>query len=132
MKVPSLAAHGAGVNPYNTMFSANRIAAKSWLQRKLHPSRFPEIPQVLAAVVAFVLDAEYVPQPKICEIEVTNEGGVFARIDHEPGLGHYLAEYDDLLNGWRTLISVARLTAVERMYANSLFAQRVGIYDQMN
>ena len=87
----------------------------------------------LAALVAFVLDAEYLQQPKICEIEVTNEGGVFARIEHEPGLGHhYLAEYDDLLNGWRTLISVARLTVGERMYADSLFAQRVGIYDRMN
>ncbi len=121
-----------GVNPYNRMFPENPIAAKSRLQQKLHPGRFPQMPQVLAAVVAFVLDAEYVQQPKICEIEVTNEGGVFARIEHEPGLGHYLAEYDDLLNGWRTLISVARLTAVERLYADSLFAQRVGIYDRMN
>ncbi len=117
------------MNPYEKLFPANRIPAKTRLQRKLHPSRFPHMPQVLAAVVAFIVDAKYV-QPVISEIAVTPDGAMFARVEHEPGLEHYVAEYDDVLRGWLGLLSAARLTSAERMLADGLFAERVGFYGE--
>ena len=118
------------MNPYEKLFPANRMAARSCLQRKLHPSRFPQMPQALAAVVAFVLDTAYV-QPTISEIAVTTDGAVFARVHHEPELGHYIAEYEDVVHGWFALLSAARLTNAERLLADGLFAERVGFYGQM-
>ena len=120
------------MNYFDTFFPAHRLPSKAHLQQKLHPSRFPDMPRVLAAVAAFVLDAEYVQQLRICEIAVTNDGGVFARIDHEPRLEHYIADYGELLHGWRTLMVMARLSPAERLFADSLFAERVGIYDQID
>ncbi len=114
------------MNYFDTFLPAHRLPSKAHLQQKLHPNRFPDMPRVLAAVVA---DAEYVQQPKICEIAVTNDGGVFARIDHEPRLEHYIADYGELLQGWRTLMAMARLSPAERPFADSLFAERVGIYE---
>lgn len=84
---------------------------------------------MLAAVVAFIVDAKYV-QPVISEIAVTSDGAVFARVDHKPGLEHYVAEYEDVLRGWFELLSAARLTSAERVLADGLFAERVGFYGE--
>jgi hypothetical protein len=100
------------MNYYDTFFPAHRVPSKAHLQRKLHPNRFPDMPRFLAAAVAFVLDAEYVQQPKICVIAVTSDGGVFARLDHEPRLEHYIADHRELLHGWRTLMAMACLSPV--------------------
>lgn len=113
-------------NPFEFAFPSNRIHPKVRLQQKLQRI---QMPQPLAAVVAYVLDAEYV-QPKVCEVAVSADGAVLARVDHEPTFGQFIADYDDLIRGWFALLSSARLTDSERMLADVLFAERVGFYGE--
>jgi hypothetical protein len=47
------------------------------LASKLHPRRFPNMSEQMAAVVGFVLDEAFT-EPAIAELHVTPEGGVLA------------------------------------------------------
>lgn len=113
-------------NSFEFAFPSNRVHPKVRLQQKLQRV---QMPQPLAAVVAYVLDTEYV-QPKISEVAVSADGAVLARVDHEPTFGHFIADYDDLLRGWFALLSSARLTDYERMFADAMFAERIGFYGE--
>lgn len=113
------------MNPYENLFPANRVQPHTRLQQKLYRC-VPQLSQAMAAVAAFIVDYQFV-HPKITEIAVTAEGAVIARIEGELTCA-FISDYDDLIRNWIALLLAARLTVSERMYADALFAERVGFY----
>ena len=94
---------------------------------KLHPKRFPKMSGRMAAIVAFLIDAQ-VTRPTIAEIVVTPDGFVLAGVDNDVGANHFIGTYSDLLRNWRTLIAVAGLTKQEHIAAETLFASKIGYF----
>jgi hypothetical protein len=95
------------------------------LQAKLHPSNFRSLSGKMAAVVSYILDAQFA-DPPILDITIDPDGSVLALIG-----GHDTAEvigtHGDLQRNWRALLRAAHLTAQEGLEAESLYAMRVGI-----
>jgi len=81
----------------------------------------------MAAITGFIVDYPFA-EPRITELAVTTDGAVIARVEGEPGFAHFVADYDDLARNWLALLVTARLTVSERMYADALFAERIGFY----
>ena len=96
---------------------------------KLHPKRFPKMSGRMAAVVAFLIDQQ-VTRPTIIEIVVTSDRFVLAGLDDEVGANHLIGTYADLVRNWLALLSVAGLTRDERNAAETLFAVKIGYFDQ--
>lgn len=113
------------MNPYQKPFPADRVQPHIRLQQKLYRC-VPQLSQAMAAVTGFIVDYRFV-QPPITEIAVTAEGAVIARIEGEPTCA-FISDYDDLTRNWLALLLAARLTVSERMYADALFAERIGFY----
>lgn len=114
-------------SPFKFVFPSNRIHPKVSLQQKLNPQRFTQMSSVMAAIVAYLLDVQFV-QPPISEVTIASNGAVLARVNHEPSFGSYLGHYDDLIRNWVALLQAAGLTSEERMYAEAIFAERVGYF----
>ena len=114
------------MNPYENLFPASRVQPHVRLQQKLYRC-VPQLSQTMAAVTGFIVDYPFV-QPQITELTVTTEGAVIARVEWEPGFAHFIGDYDDLLRSWLELLVAARLTATERLFADELFAQRIGFF----
>jgi hypothetical protein len=94
------------------------------LIKKLHPSRFPGMSPMMAAVVGFVLD-EHFTDPEIAELTVSESEGI-VYIRKVGGLGFDgLQSLDDMRNNWNRLIDVAGLTVEERKEAVELFVSKV-------
>ena len=108
-------------------FPSNRVHPKASLQQKLNPQRFTQMSPVMAGIVAYLLDVQFV-QPAISEVTVASNGAVLARVNHEPTFGSYLGHYDDLIRNWLALLQAASLTTDERKYAEAVFAERIGYY----
>ena len=115
-----------GVNPYEKLFPASRVQPCIRLQQKLHRI-VPQLSQSMAAVTGFIVDYPFV-QPQITELTVTTDGAVIARLEGEPTYAHFVTDYDDLTRNWFGLLVAARLSVNERMYADELFAERIGFY----
>jgi hypothetical protein len=96
---------------------------------KLHPKRFPKMSGRMAAIVAFLIDAQ-VTRPSIADIVVTADGFVLAGVDGDVGTNHFIGTYSDLVRNWRALITVAGLTKQEHIAAETLFASRIGCFGQ--
>ncbi len=114
-----------GVNPYEKMFPADRVQPHIRLQQKVYRC-VPQLSQAMAAVAAFIVEYQFV-HPKITEIAVTTEGAVIARIEGEQTCA-FISDYDDLTRTWLALLLAARLTVNERLYADALFAEKIGFY----
>ena len=97
------------------------------LARKLHPSWFPRMSSVMAAIVGFVIGARFT-EPAIAEIVVTSDGFVLARADGEADAKHFIGSYSDLLRNWLGLIGVAGLNTYELMEAQTRFAAKIGFF----
>jgi hypothetical protein len=95
---------------------------------KLHPKRFPKMSGRMAAIVAFLIDAQ-VTRPTIIEIVVTSDGFVLAGVDDEVGTNLLVGSYSDFVRNWRALIAaVAGLSKQEHIAAETLFASKVGYF----
>ncbi len=114
------------MNPYEKLFPANRVQPRIRLQQKLHRI-VPQLSESMAAVTGFIVDYPFV-QPKITELTVTTDGAVIARLEGEPTYAHFVTDYDDLTRNWFAMLVVARLSVSERMFADELFAAKVGFY----
>jgi hypothetical protein len=97
------------------------------LAEKLHPKRFPKMSGQMAAIVAFLIDAQ-VTRPTIVELVVTSDGFVLAGVDDDLGTNHFIGTYSDLIRNWCALIAVAGLTTSERIAAEALFAGKIGYF----
>lgn len=113
------------MNPYEKLFPANRMQPRIRLQQKLHRI-VPQLSQGMAAVTGFIVDYPFV-QPQISELTVTTDGAVIARVEGEQTCA-FISDYDDLARTWLSLLVAARLTVSERMYADELFANKIGFY----
>lgn len=101
------------------------------LVRKLNPSRFPGLSPLLAALIGFVLGAEFLP-PRIVAVEITASGTVLAQVDGDAVERHVLGRYSDVLRSWLRLISRAGLTPREFVEVHYLFAEKVGFLGPTN
>jgi hypothetical protein len=94
--------------------------------RKLHPDKFPRLSEVMAAVVAFVLDTTFT-EPPIVEIKV-ERGVVLGWAHGELAPKRPICQYADLLHSRLSLVAAAGLTGNEFMEAHALFAGRIGFF----
>jgi hypothetical protein len=95
------------------------------LVRKLNPSRFPELPPLLAALTGFVLGAEFLTS-RIIAVEITAIGTVLAQVDGDAFERRVLGRYPDVLRSWLRLISRAGLSPREFVEVQYLFAEKIG------
>ena len=96
------------------------------LRAKLHPSRFPNMSQQMAAIVGFVLD-EVFTEPAIAELSVTADGGVLAvpvSADGERGQAAFIGAAVDLQANLARLGMAAGLDATQW----AAFAERVQVW----
>jgi len=101
------------------------------LQRKLDPRKFYWISPTMGGIVGFILGVQF-GIPIVEEVIVVYDGAIVAR---PPGSNKacIIGKYDDLVNGWKCLLSSAGLTPNERLEAESLFAAKMGYpFDALN
>jgi hypothetical protein len=103
------------------------IPARDRLFHKLHPSRFPLMPGVMAAIVGFLLEEPFV-SPPIAEIVVTSDGFLLARTEGESCANVFIGRYLDLVRNWLILLAAACLTTDETVEAQVLFAAKIGYF----
>jgi len=65
--------------------------------------------------------------PAIDALDVTYDGAI-VMLPRDSSRRVILCHYDELVRGWKYLLSTARVTKFERMFAESLFATKIG-YD---
>jgi len=101
------------------------------LQRKLDPRRFHWITPTMSGIVGYILGVPF-GIPVIEEIVVVYDGAIVAKPQGSvktPIIG----KYDDLVSGWKFLLSSAGLTTLEWITAESLFAQKIGyVFEALN
>jgi len=103
----------------------------SCLHTKLDPPRFHWISPIMRAVIGHVLGVNY-GIPVIEEIVVVYDGAVVARPQGSTKAS-IIGKYDDLVMGWKCLLSSAGLTTLEWMIAEALFATKIGyLFDAVN
>ena len=96
----------------------------SELTRKLHPSRFPGMSPMMAAVVGYVVGQSYT-DPEIAEIAVSeHENFVYIRQSGAVGFDG-MQSLGDLRENWNRLMDAAGLTDEERREAVRLFSQKI-------
>jgi hypothetical protein len=111
----------------NTNTPRCEISARDRLFLKLHPSRFPSMSDVMAAVVGFLLGEPFV-NPAIAEIVVTSDGFLLARTEGESCANVFIGKYPDLVRNWLRLLTAACLSPDEQLEAASLFAAKIGFF----
>ena len=111
----------------NTPLHLNQNHLQSALAEKLHPSRFPRMSRVMAAIVGFIVEKDFT-EPAIAEIIVSSTGVVMVRTDGELSSNHIIGAYADLLQNWVALLTVAGLSTQEWIEAQGLFAVKVGFF----
>jgi hypothetical protein len=101
------------------------------LRRKLDPRRFHWITPTMSAVVGYVLGVPF-GIPVIEELVVVYDGAIIARPQGSTKTS-IIGKYDDLVGGWKCLLSSAGLTTLEWMIAEALFAAKIGYpFDVLN
>lgn len=94
--------------------STESTALRKQLAEKFHPRRHPKMPQVLGAILGYVIDARLIT-PSIGQIEVQKDGSVIATIYGQPPVA--LCDYRNLVIAWLRLIAASPLTLQERVEA---------------
>jgi hypothetical protein len=100
------------------------------LHNKLHPRRFPNMSEQMAAIVGFVLVGEVFTEPAIAELHLTPEGGVLAVPVHasgERGQAAFIGAAADLQANLSRLGMAAGLDAAEWAEFAALVRERVGL-----
>jgi hypothetical protein len=83
------------------------------LKLKLHPTLFDNVPNQLAAVVAYVLDVIWT-SPAIEKMIVLPDRFVMAQHQGDDGFYVFIGGIDELRNKWTRLLNAAWLTKEER------------------
>lgn len=96
------------------------------LHVKLDPRNFLWITPALGAIVGFVLGVDY-GIPSIVDLEVIYDGAI-AVLPRNSNRRMILCQYDEMVRGWKYVLSSAKLTKFERMFAESLFARKIGYW----
>jgi hypothetical protein len=94
------------------------------LHVKLDPRNFLWITPALGAVVAFVLGVDY-GIPAIDALEVIYDGAIVV-LPRNSNRRMILCQYDEMVRGWKFVLSSAKLTKHERIFAEALFAAKIG------
>ena len=92
------------------------------LVSKLDPMFFPGITPELAALVGFVVDADYT-RPTVCDVFLDAGFVLVALSGSDPSP---LCTYEFLRGNWERLLDAAPLTPEERVEAECVFANRIG------
>jgi hypothetical protein len=120
--MPNFLSRSMGMNTPHIISDSELV--RDCLATKLHPSRHPKMPAVLAAIVGFVIGAPF-GNPRIVEMTVTPDRLVIARPEGAVS-PVVIAPYEQLLFAWLLLLDAARLTKAERMAAECSFAEKIG------
>lgn len=96
------------------------------LHVKLDPRNFNWITPALASVVGFVLGVDY-GIAAIDALDVIYDGAIVV-LPRTSNRRMILGQYDDLILGWKYLLSSAKLTKFELICAESLFARKIGYW----
>ena len=94
------------------------------LHVKLDPRNYYWITPALDAVVGFVLGVDY-GIPSIVNLQVIYDGAIVV-LPRDSNRRMILCHYDELVRGWKYLLSSAKLTKFERIAAEALFATKIG------
>ena len=78
------------------------------LREKIHPSRFPGMSPMMAAIVGMVVGEEYAT-PALVSIRLTPDGHALGRQRGDTGFNAFLGSADDLAANWFNLIKAADL-----------------------
>jgi hypothetical protein len=98
---------------------------------KLHPTRFTAMSNKMAAVVAFLLDAEWA-KPPIADLVIDKRGTVFAVLDEEHDLHQvFIGSAADLERNWSILLRTAELTEAEYAFAMLRYRDRIHDWRRM-
>jgi hypothetical protein len=95
-----------------------RDSLREKLFQKFRPYHHPQMSQVFAAIVGFVLD-EYIVSPRMATLTVSPDGFLLAWAEGEVSpvaVGHH----EELVRSWSALLRATKLTTVERIEADSL------------
>ena len=92
------------------------------LVSKLDPMFFPGITPELAALVGFVVDADFT-RPTVLDVFLDAGFVLVALGDSDPSP---LCTYKFLRGNWERLLDAAPLTPAERVEAECVFANRIG------
>jgi hypothetical protein len=103
-----------------------RDSLREKLFQNFHPYHHPQMSQVFAAIVGFVLD-EYIVSPRMATLTVTPDGFLLARAEGEVSPVS-VGRHEELVKSWSALLRTTELTTIERIEADSLFAGRVGYF----
>jgi hypothetical protein len=101
------------------------------LHSKLDPRRFYGMTPQMSAAIGYIVGANY-GLPVIEEVTVVYDGSILGRAQgsRKPVL---LGQYHEFVRAWKYLLSVAGLTSLEWMAAESRFAARVGyVFEPLN
>ena len=94
------------------------------LHVKLDPRNHYFVTPALGAVVGFLLGVDY-GIPTVVSLDVIYDGAIVV-LPKASNRRLILCQYDELVQGWRQLLSAAVLNKFERMFAESLFATKIG------
>jgi hypothetical protein len=118
-----------GMEPTKWAYKSSTLHAD--LHRKLDPRRFHWISPTMSAIVGYILGVPF-GIPVIEEIVVVYDGAIVARPQGSTKT-QIIGQYDDLVSGWKCLLSSAGLTTLEWITAEGLFATKVGyVFDALN
>jgi hypothetical protein len=85
----------------------------------------------MSSVVGYVLGVQF-GIPVIEEVVVVYDGAIVARPEGSTKTS-IIGKYDDLVSGWKCLLSSAGLTTLEWMTAEELVAAKIGyLFDALN
>ena len=96
------------------------------LHVKLDPRNYYFVTPALGAVVGFLLGVDY-GIPTIVSLDVIYDGAIVV-LPKTSNRRLILCQYDELVQGWKQLLSAAKLNKYEWIFAESLFATKIG-YD---
>jgi hypothetical protein len=94
------------------------------LVRKLHPSRYPGMSGLMAAIVGCILGRQFT-EPAIAGLVLTCDGYVLAWHGDDIGCNQFIGSRSDLERNWEGLLDVAGLTDDERQLAECKYRQHI-------
>ena len=91
------------------------------VKKKLNPSRFPNMSDVFASIVGYVL-GEHFTNVKYAAMIISSDNFLLGQKSEDIGFNDFIGSESDLNKNWKNLLNVAGLTEEELAYANQRFA----------
>ena len=96
------------------------------LHVKLDPRNFLWITPALGAILGFVLGVDF-GIPAIDALDVIYDGAIIV-LPRNSNRRMILCQYDEMVRWWKYVLSSAKLTKHERIFAEGLFATKIGYW----